>query len=216
MKKKIKLFGLILLTLAIFACKQREQIVMETYESAITIYINTDVENISIDWGDEKKADRSYEKDEYFLKFRHLYSDETLHTIVITADSLKILDCNNNRLTNLDVSKCPKLKYLICHENQLKDLDVRNCPKLTGLTCHKNQLKDLDVSKCLELIGLICGENQLTSLDVSKCPELIGLDCSKNQLTSLDVSKCPKLNELKHDDNVTVLCLTARNDEKGN
>jgi hypothetical protein len=51
MKKKIKLFGLILITLAIFAFKQREQIVMETYESAITVYINTDVENISIDCG---------------------------------------------------------------------------------------------------------------------------------------------------------------------
>ena len=40
------------------------------------------------------------------------------------------LDCSNNLLKDLDISKNTKLKYLICEHNLLEKLDIRNCPEL--------------------------------------------------------------------------------------
>ena len=99
------------------------------------------------------------------------------------------LDCGDNYLTSLDVSKNTALTSLYCHSNQLTSLDVSKNTALTDLDCGHNQLTSLDVSKNTALTELGCHINQLTSLDVSKNTALTGLDCYSNQLTSLDVSK---------------------------
>ena len=98
------------------------------------------------------------------------------------------LDCYDNQLTSLDVSKNTALIELDCYKNQLTSLDVSGCTALTGLNCSSNQLTSLDVSKNTALKTLYCFDNQLTSLDVSKNTALEYLYCSDNQLTSLDVS----------------------------
>ena len=99
------------------------------------------------------------------------------------------LDCGDNYLTSLDVSKNTALTSLYCHSNQLTSLDVSKNTALTDLDCGHNQLTSLDVSKNIALTELGCHINQLTSLDVSKNTALTGLDCHINQLASLDVSK---------------------------
>jgi hypothetical protein len=100
------------------------------------------------------------------------------------------------QLTSLDVSKNTALTDLDCGHNQLTSLDVSKNTALTELGCHINQLTSLDVSKNTALTGLDCGDNQLTSLDVSKNTALTELNCSFMQLTSLDVSKNTALTEL--------------------
>ena len=102
--------------------------------------------------------------------------------------ALKILNCESNRLTTLDVSKNTALTDLNCSGNQLTTLDVSKNTALTDLYCSGNQLTVLDVSKNTALKTLWCDENQLTVLDVSKNTALTRLDCYNNQLTSLDVS----------------------------
>ena len=106
---------------------------------------------------------------------------------------LKVLKCEYNQLTSLDVSKNTQLTDLSCWGNQLTSLDISNNPKLICLRCEGNQLTSLDVSKNTQLTDLRCYANQLTSLDVSKNTQLTHLECSGNQLTNLDVSNNPLL-----------------------
>lgn len=130
---------------------------------------------------------------------------------------LENLDCSENQLTQLDVSKNPNLKRLVCYGNKLTSLDVSGNTSLTELYCYTNQLTslnlgenaNLDILNCvvnrltsLDLSGnanltrLACSSNLLTSLDVSNNPTLILLDCERNLLTSLNVSKNTELDTL--------------------
>ena len=102
--------------------------------------------------------------------------------------ALTYLDCYENQLTALDVSKNTALTWLSCNSNQLTALDVSKNTALTHLECSYNRLTALDVSKNTALTWLECSNNQLTALDVSKNTALERLFCSKNQLTALDVS----------------------------
>ena len=132
--------------------------------------------------------------------------------------NLKILECNNNELTALDVSNNTALERLSCGGNQLTSLDVTNNTALEDLDCWGNQLTTLDVSNNTELIylhfrgcqlttldvlnntklrTLHCNSNQLTTLDVSNNTALEYLYCYNNQLTTLDVSKNTALTDLQ-------------------
>ena len=112
--------------------------------------------------------------------------------------NLTKLDCSNNNLTELDVSKNTKLTYLDCDSNNLTTLDVSKNTMLTNLECTYNrQLPSLDVSKNTELLELWCGYTKITSLDLSNNPKLIRLDCTySEQLASLNLSGCTQLNRL--------------------
>ncbi|MDG2365938.1 MAG: leucine-rich repeat domain-containing protein, partial [Candidatus Marinimicrobia bacterium] len=101
--------------------------------------------------------------------------------------SLTSLECSDNQLTSLDVSKNTALTSLNCWSNQLASLDVSKNTALNELQCWKNQLTSLDVSKNKALSYLSCEENQLTSLDVSSNTTLTYLECGGNQLTSLNM-----------------------------
>ena len=55
--------------------------------------------------------------------------------------ALTTLNCSENRLTSLDVSKNTALTRLYCHNNQLTTLDVSNNTALTSSLCFSNQIK---------------------------------------------------------------------------
>ena len=101
---------------------------------------------------------------------------------------LEELDCANNKLTELDVSRIAGLKELMCGNNRLTELDLSGNPELTGLYCWQNRLTELDVSSNLMLENLYCWDNQLTKLDVSRNTKLTGLDCGDNRIEDLDIS----------------------------
>lgn len=123
--------------------------------------------------------------------------------------NLEKLDCKNNNLTRLDVSKNTKLTKLYCEFNQLTGLDLSKNTALTELNCQVNQLTSLDLSKNTALTKLDCNYNQLTSLDVSNNTALTYLDCNYNQLTSLDLSQNTALTKLGcHDNQLTSLDLS--------
>lgn len=123
--------------------------------------------------------------------------------------NLDKLDCKNNNLTRLDVSKNTNLTKLYCEFNQLTGLDLSKNTKLTELTCQVNQLTSLDLSKNTALTKLDCALNPLTSLDVSNNTALTYLDCNYNQLTGLDLSQNTALTKLGcHDNQLTSLDLS--------
>lgn len=115
------------------------------------------------------------------------------------------LDCSENNLSELDVSKCTKLTYLNGSNNNLTELDVSNLTMLTEFYCVENNLTELDVSKCTELTGLDCSGNYLTELDVSKCTELTYLGCFNNSLSEIDLSNCSEDIEVDCDDDTAVI-----------
>lgn len=123
--------------------------------------------------------------------------------------NLEKLDCKNNNLTRLDVSKNTKLTKLYCEFNQLTGLDLSKNTALTELNCQVNQLTSLDLSKNTALTKLDCALNPLTSLDVSNNTALTYLDCNYNQLTGLDLSPNTALTKLGcHDNQLTSLDLS--------
>lgn len=115
--------------------------------------------------------------------------------------SLKILACNNNNLTRLDLTKNTALTSLLCDRNQLIALDVSKNTELTNLSCTNNRLTSLDVTKNILLRSFYCDDNQLKVLDVTKNASLITFGCSTNLLTSLDVSKNTAITALGCDRN---------------
>ena len=127
--------------------------------------------------------------------------------------SLKVLNCDNNNLTALDMSKNTELTTLYCGSNSLNSLDVSKNTALTSLWCGENKLASLDVSKNAKLEYLLCYDNQLSSLDVSKNTELASLSCSNNGLTSLDVSKNTKLVWLNSSGNLLTTLDVGKNTE---
>lgn len=110
--------------------------------------------------------------------------------------ALTSLECMDNPLASLDVSKNTALTYLDCWACDLTSLDVSKNTELVQLLCVSNQLEDLDVSNNTKLEILSCNSNKLTSLDLSKNTALSTLNCYFNQLTSLDVSKNTALTTL--------------------
>ncbi len=118
-----------------------------------------------------------------------------------TMPNLKILNCELNYLTKLDINKNVHLEKLFCWNNQLMDLDISKNMELVYLDCDRNQLNNLDISKNINLTILYCSQNQLNNLDLSNSINLTHLYCNTNQLSNLDLSNNIELVWLYCDDN---------------
>lgn len=133
---------------------------------------------------------------------------------------LKVFRCNNDELTELDVSRNTKLVYLECSGNQittlklpsslstlncynrfvrsgiLSELNLNGCNKLRILSCAANSLTELDLSDKTELVTLNCAHNMISELRLNNCTKLRDLNCQNNRLSELDVSDCTELVDL--------------------
>ena len=101
---------------------------------------------------------------------------------------LNELDCGNNQLTSLDVSKNTKLVKLICAKNALTSLNTSHNPLLKKLDIYSNKLTSIDVSQNTELETLYIGRNPIETLNVKNNVKLMELQSELNNLTSLDLS----------------------------
>lgn len=122
---------------------------------------------------------------EYFTALKTLNCDNNSITELNISENimLEVLSCMNNRLTKLDVSRNTALKQLFCVQNQLTALDLGNNTQMEYMLCNRNKLTALDISKSTELIQLNCSDNQLTQLDVSQNTKLRYLDCQNNSFS---------------------------------
>ena len=140
---------------------------------------------------------------EYFTALTVLDCDDNeLTTLDISKNTALVkLYCSWNHLTSLDITNNVALKRLLCYDNELTSLDVSKNTALTYLDCEENKITALDVSMCTELESLTCGYNELTQLDISNLTYLERLYCYDNYLTTLDVSNNPNLVRLECEDN---------------
>ena len=156
---------------------------------------------IKIDWGDDSACETFTLSSENMESFSHKYSGTSFWMATIESEDITHLDCSNNQLTSLDVSKNMALKTLNCSNNPLLNLDLKNNTALTTLLCIHNQLMMLDVSANTVLENLNCSYNQLTDLDVSSNVALTTLECTRNQLTDLNVNNNSTLKNLNCSNN---------------
>ncbi len=77
------------------------------------------------------------------------------------------LKCDNNQLTNLNVSSNTALTYLSFGINQITAINLSNNTALTELYASNNLLTSLDVSSNTSLAKILCHGNSLTSLNVA-------------------------------------------------
>ena len=73
---------------------------------------------------------------------------------------LETLDCMDNQLTTLDVTKLTNLTDLECNDNQLVSLNVSTLEELKILWCHGNKMTALDITNKAYLGDLKCGNQQ--------------------------------------------------------
>lgn len=134
-------------------------------------------------------------------------SNNTLKTLDITKNTnLVKLDCSGNSLQTLDLSKNTNLNLLDVTSNLFATLDVTSNTLLEYLHCgnngsNSNKIKNLDLSKNTKLLHLSMNKSEITNLDVTKNPALKVLHVSANNLTSLDVSQNTELESLMCDGN---------------
>ncbi len=124
---------------------------------------------------------------------------------------LTYLDCNNNALIKLDVSKNTKLSTLFCYSNKIEDLNISGCTAITALNCEDNELKAIDVSHLTELVTLKCARNNIEELNISSNTNLNYIACQSNDLMALDISNNDKLTYLDcGSNNITELDLSGK------
>lgn len=126
------------------------------------------------------------------------------------AEAVIILDVSNRSISSLQgIEGFLNLKTLYCNNNDLTNIDVSRNTKLVQLDCQFNLLTSLDLSHNLELTGLYAFVNQITSLDLSNDINLISLDCNENQLTSLNVKNNNNSNfiDFKARSNANLYCI---------
>lgn len=119
--------------------------------------------------------------------------------------NLTKLDCSNNQISELDLTKAPNLTSLNCSDNSLASLDVSVLPELIELRCdrcfsssnsrsYSNGI--LDLSVCTKLQVLSCTNNGLTELILPETLILVDIYCSNNKLKRLDVSRYTSLSQI--------------------
>jgi len=116
--------------------------------------------------------------------------------------ALEYLNCSDNELETLNLSRNPKLVYLYCYENQLTGIRLNENVNLKQVFCSDNRLTSLDLKGSTNLVELDCKNNALTALNVSKCTNLQELNLAGNEVTALNVSSNTKLTFLSLADNL--------------
>lgn len=110
--------------------------------------------------------------------------------------ALQNIYCNDNQLEKLDLKNNYCLIFLYCGNNQLSELDLSKNHYLRYVSCEKNNIKQLDFTQHMYLCKVKCAGNGMTSLKIGNHKKLTVLDCSNNSLTKLDVLQAPNLEEL--------------------
>ncbi len=126
---------------------------------------------------------------EYFTNLDHLQCNNNAVTELDLSSLTNLvgININNNQLTSLNVSGLTEVQGISCTNNQLTSLDVSGLINLNVLNIANNQLTSLNIDDANNLQYIYVQNNLLNSLDISNQPEITFLNCSSNNLTSLNV-----------------------------
>lgn len=103
--------------------------------------------------------------------------------------NLEKLDCSENIIEKLDVSKLKNLKELRCAHNNICKLDLKKNTKLKFVDCEGNKLKKIDLSKNKRLTEFYCEDNKLSKIDVSNSKGMKILSICDNNIKQVNLKK---------------------------
>ena len=133
---------------------------------------------------------------EHFISLTELYCDNNNLTELDLSRNinLDIVKARNNKLTKINVSHCSKMTELYLAENQLTTVEIGDLKSLLTLDLSRNPISSLDIPAGLKISRLLLRSAELSSLNLSNLKSLIFLYIidSKN-LERLDLSNLPKL-----------------------
>lgn len=153
-----------------------DEIIMRTKNSQLTLYEVMALNKGPIEiWNAEQKI---YSGHGNFLKVNLI---DNTKDVIIKGDIAR-LNCFNNKLSTLDLTKSTSLSYLDCNDNLLSILNLDKSISLSHLYCNSNQLYTLNLDKNINLEYLNCSNNQLSALNVDKNINLRYLNCKYDQL----------------------------------
>jgi len=126
---------------------------------------------------------------EYFTNLYELRcEDNSLTELDVTMmPDMRILNVYNNDLIDLNITGLSNLRDLYTGENLLSSIDLTGLSNLTVLRVDNNELSILDFINSPNIYSISCSNNQLTTLDFSSILELVSIDCSSNQLETLNI-----------------------------
>lgn len=138
-----------------------------------------------------------------YVQSRGIYSLQGVELL----PALKVISCENNELTTLNLSACTNLVAINCSNNKFQRLEITGLPNLSSLTvknnqyltelnCQNNALSVLMLEGCTSLASLHCSNNYLATFDLSDCSRLKTIYADNNTLRQLDVSPCTLLETL--------------------
>ena len=144
--------------------------------------------NEKSDYIDKGKRLASLKGIEYFTSLTDLNCEdnEIVELDVSKNTELVELDCSINKIKSLDISRNAKLEDLIADHNNLEQLYTGSNTAIETIDCYCNKLTELDLSANTALDELTCYSNKLTRLALPS--SIYKLECQDNQLTSLDLS----------------------------
>ena len=103
-------------------------------------------------------------------------------------ENLTVLNCGQNNLDSIDISKNLMLRDFQCFSNNFLALDITQNLFIEKLNCNSNKLANLDLSQNSLLEDLECGNNDIINIDVSNNLLLDRFRCSGNLLEAIDIS----------------------------
>jgi len=124
--------------------------------------------------------------------------------------ALKTLECNNNKLTTVDVSGMDKLETLAVSNNQITALNVTGCTALRTLKAAHNSIASaLNLDNYANLVAVDVSGNAIPTLTVKGCANLQALNCDNNSIAALDVSGLANLISLNCAFNAPMVSVNA-------
>lgn len=99
--------------------------------------------------------------------------------------NLVYLQCDNNQISNLDISNITAITDLICNNNIINTLIINGATNLQNLYCQSNQLPILNANNLTNLLTIDCSDNKLTSIALNNLNNLQSLTCNNNSISSL-------------------------------
>lgn len=121
------------------------------------------------------------------------YNDVFDLTGISNFQNLKVLNCNGNQLTSLNLSGLSNLEDVNCNNNDLINLEIANLGQLKSLKCAYNNLNTLDLAGLENIETLYVHSNNLSSLNLNATPNLVFFNCDENNFASLDLTILPQI-----------------------
>lgn len=107
--------------------------------------------------------------------------------------NIDALNCSNNNLKILDLSRNTGLEEIRSRENDLDFLNIDGLERLKFIDCVDNKLTTLNLRDNIALEYVYASDNLFREIDVSNNPDIIALGLGRCMLESIDISYNVKL-----------------------